>query len=297
MEIIARNLSKNYEGKTLALDNINFNISMNGIVAIIGKNGAGKTTLVRILATQLLPTRGSAFINGFNVVDEADRVREIIAAVPQEARAVPWLTPLQTVSSYLMWRGLSYRESRERSKDVLRTLGLESVENEKNRKLSGGMKRKVLVATVISSDAPVIFLDEPTTGLDYISRKELWEILQSMKYNRLIILTTHYLEEAEVLGDRVGILDRGKLLAFGSMDDLRRIVKYPFSIKISGDVKLNSINGYLKRLLNGEIQIFSTQEEIFEMASDLLERGIKFTVQEVSLNNIFEFLVEGGVED
>ncbi len=81
------------------------------------------------------------------------------------------------------------------------------------------------------------------------------------------------------------------------MDDLRRIVKYPFSIKISGDVKLNSINGYLKRLLNGEIQIFSTQEEIFEMASDLLERGIKFTVQEVSLNNIFEFLVEGGVED
>ncbi|MGC9126023.1 MAG: ABC transporter ATP-binding protein [Thermoplasmata archaeon] len=297
MEIIARNLSKNYEGKTLALDNINFNISMNGIVAIIGKNGAGKTTLVRILATQLLPTQGSAFINGFNVVDEADRVREIIAAVPQEARAVPWLTPLQTVSSYLMWRGLSYRESRERAKDVLRTLGLESVENEKNRKLSGGMKRKVLVATVISSDAPVIFLDEPTTGLDYISRKELWEILQSMKYNRLIILTTHYLEEAEVLGDRVGILDRGKLLAFGSMDDLRRIVKYPFSIKISGDVKLNSINGYLKRLLNGEIQIFSTQEEIFEMASDLLERGIKFTVQEVSLNNIFEFLVEGGVED
>ncbi|MBD6955529.1 MAG: ABC transporter ATP-binding protein [Thermoplasmata archaeon] len=297
MEIIARNLSKNYEGKTLALDNINFNISMNGIVAIIGKNGAGKTTLVRILATQLLPTRGSAFINGFNVVDEADRVREIIAAVPQEARAVPWLTPLQTVSSYLMWRGLSYRESRERAKDVLRTLGLESVENEKNRKLSGGMKRKVLVATVISSDAPVIFLDEPTTGLDYISRKELWEILQSMKYNRLIILTTHYLEEAEVLGDRVGILDRGKLLAFGSMDDLRRIVKYPFSIKISGDVKLNSINGYLKRLLNGEIQIFSTQEEIFEMASNLLERGIKFTVQEVSLNNIFEFLVEGGVED
>jgi ABC-2 type transport system ATP-binding protein len=297
MEIMARNLSKNYEGKTLALDNINFNISMNGIVAIIGKNGAGKTTLVRILATQLLPTRGSAFINGFNVVDEADRVREIIAAVPQEARAVPWLTPLQTVSSYLMWRGLSYRESRERAKDVLRTLGLESVENEKNRKLSGGMKRKVLVATVISSDAPVIFLDEPTTGLDYISRKELWEILQSMKYNRLIILTTHYLEEAEVLGDRVGILDRGKLLAFGSMDDLRRIVKYPFSIKISGDVKLNSINGYLKRLLNGEIQIFSTQEEIFEMASDLLERGIKFTVQEVSLNNIFEFLVEGGVED
>jgi ABC-2 type transport system ATP-binding protein len=297
MKINAIKLTKNYEGRNLALDNVSFEVSMNGILAIIGKNGAGKTTLVRILATELLPTSGSAYINDIDVIHNAKDVRELIAVVPQEARAVPWLTPLQTVSSYLMWRGLSYRESRERGKEVLRTLGLENVENEKNRKLSGGMKRKVLVATVISSDAPIIFLDEPTTGLDYISRKELWEILNSMKYNRLIILTTHYLEEAEVLGDKIGILDKGKLLAFGSMDELRRIVKYPFIIKISGDVKINSIDGYIKRLSNGDVQIFSTEREIFKLAQELLEGKIKFTVQEVSLNNIFEFLVEGGVED
>ncbi|MCI4435023.1 MAG: ABC transporter ATP-binding protein [Thermoplasmata archaeon] len=297
MKINAIKLTKNYEGRNLALDNVSFEVSMNGILAIIGKNGAGKTTLVRILATELLPTSGAAYINDIDVIHNAKDVRELIAVVPQEARAVPWLTPLQTVSSYLMWRGLSYRESRERGKEVLRTLGLENVENEKNRKLSGGMKRKVLVATVISSDAPIIFLDEPTTGLDYISRKELWEILNSMKYNRLIILTTHYLEEAEVLGDKIGILDKGKLLAFGSMDELRRIVKYPFIIKISGDVKINSIDGYIKRLSNGDVQIFSTEREIFKLAQELLEGKIKFTVQEVSLNNIFEFLVEGGVED
>ncbi|MFP3255750.1 MAG: ABC transporter ATP-binding protein [Thermoplasmata archaeon] len=297
MKINAIKLTKNYEGRNLALDNVSFEVSMNGMLAIIGKNGAGKTTLVRILATELLPTSGTAYINDIDVIHNAKDVRELIAVVPQEARAVPWLTPLQTVSSYLMWRGLSYRESRERGKEVLRTLGLENVENEKNRKLSGGMKRKVLVATVISSDAPIIFLDEPTTGLDYISRKELWEILNSMKYNRLIILTTHYLEEAEVLGDKIGILDKGKLLAFGSMDELRRIVKYPFIIKISGDVKINSIDGYIKRLSNGDVQIFSTEREIFKLAQELLEGKIKFTVQEVSLNNIFEFLVEGGVED
>ncbi len=297
MELVAKDLTKNYGGKNLALDSVTFNLSLNGIFAVIGKNGAGKTTLVRILATELLPTSGNAFINGYDVINEAGKVRELIAVVPQEARAVPWLTPLQTVSSYLMWRGLSYRESRERGKEVLRSLGLESVENEKNRKLSGGMKRKVLVATVISSDAPIIFLDEPTTGLDYISRKELWEILQSMKKDRLIILTTHYLEEAEILGDMIGILDRGKLLAFGNMVDLRRIVKYPFSIKVSGIMDINTKNGFIKRLSNGEVQIFSTENEIFRLADELLRKKMKFTVQEVSLNNIFEFLVEGGVED
>lgn len=297
MRINIQELTKNYGGRNLALDSVTFDVSMNGIIAIIGKNGAGKTTLVRIIATQLLPTSGKAYINDFDVVLDANKVRELIAVVPQEARAIPWLTPLQTVSSYLMWRGLPYRESRERAREVLRTLDLEEVENEKNRKLSGGMRRKVLVATVISSDAPVIFLDEPTTGLDYISRKELWGILQSMKYNRLIILTTHYLEEAEMLGDRIGILEKGRMLAFGSMEDLRSIVKYPFSIKIAGNVPLDSMNGYVKRLQNGEIQIFSTEDEIFRMAEYLFDKKIRFSIQEVSLNNIFEFLVEGGVED
>ncbi|MEM3335407.1 MAG: ABC transporter ATP-binding protein [Thermoplasmata archaeon] len=297
MEISAQNLTKNYGGNNLALDSVSFKISLNGIMAVIGKNGAGKTTLVRILSTELLPTNGNAYINGYDVVKDAKNIREIIAVVPQEARAIPWLTPLQTISSYLMWRGLSYRESVEKGKEVLRTFGLEDVENEKNRKLSGGMKRKVLVATVVSSDAPIIFLDEPTTGLDYISRKELWNILQLMKKNRLIILTTHYLEEAENLGDIIGILDKGKLLAIGGMNELRKIVKYPFSIKTSAKIDLNENNVFIKKLRDDEIQIFSTEKVIFELAQTLLEKKVRFTVEEVSLNNIFEFLVEGGVED
>ena len=297
MEISAQNLTKNYGGNNLALDSVSFKISLNGIMAVIGKNGAGKTTLVRILSTELLPTNGNAYINGYDVVKDAKNIREIIAVVPQEARAIPWLTPIQTISSYLMWRGLSYRESVEKGKEVLRTFGLEDVENEKSRKLSGGMKRKVLVATVVSSDAPIIFLDEPTTGLDYISRKELWNILQLMKKNRLIILTTHYLEEAENLGDIIGILDKGKLLAIGGMNELRKIVKYPFSIKTSAKIDLNENNVFIKKLRDDEIQIFSTEKVIFELAQTLLEKKVRFTVEEVSLNNIFEFLVEGGVED
>ncbi|MGC8581284.1 MAG: ABC transporter ATP-binding protein [Thermoplasmata archaeon] len=298
MDITTDNLSKKYDNRKYALKEVSFKVSLNGILSIIGKNGAGKTTLFRILSTELMPTSGKAYINGYDVVNEPSKVRELIAVVPQEARAVPWLTPLQTVSSYLMWRGYTYRESRSIGRDILRTLGLEKVENEKNRKLSGGMKRKVLVATVISSDAPIIFLDEPTTGLDYLSRKELWNLLIKLKKDRLIVLTTHYLEEAENLGDIIGILDKGSMLAFDNIQGLRKLIKYPFSLKVYSD-KFTSINQdvHVKKLSNNEIQIFSTEEKIFDIAKSLLANKVKFTVQEVSLNNIFEYLVEGGVED
>jgi len=217
MEIIVKSLTKIYDRKYKALDNVNLDINMNGIFSIIGKNGAGKTTLIRILSTQLMPTSGTAILNGHDILREAGKVREEIAAVPQEARAVPWLTPIQTVTSYLMWRGYTFNQAKQNGLDALRSMGLENLENQKNRKLSGGQKRKLMVATVIASEASIIFLDEPTTGLDYISRKELWEILRKLKKDRLIILTTHYLEEAEVLGDLITILDKGKIMDSGSI--------------------------------------------------------------------------------
>ncbi|MGC8619927.1 MAG: ABC transporter ATP-binding protein [Thermoplasmata archaeon] len=296
MHIQVNDLSKKYDTKVFALKNISFDVNLSGILAIIGKNGAGKTTLVRILSTQLLPTSGQAFIDGYDVIKEPQRVREIIAAVPQEARAIPWLTPIQTVSSYLMWRGFSYREAREKGREALRILGLEKVENEKNRKLSGGQKRKVLVATVLASEAPLIFLDEPTTGLDYLSRKELWELLMEMKKNRLIILTTHYLEEAEILGDLIGILDKGELLDLSDIQSLRSKMEYPYSIKIyDRDIKM-VVNGIVKEVSDG-LQIFTNEKNVYEIIPKLLEKKIKFSIQEVSLSNIFEFFVEEGVQD
>ncbi|MEM1613752.1 MAG: ABC transporter ATP-binding protein, partial [Thermoplasmatales archaeon] len=218
MKIKTVSLSKIYEGKYKALENVSINVNLNGIFSIIGRNGAGKTTFLRILATQLMPTSGKAYLNDYDVVLQADEVRNQIAVVPQEARPLPWLTPIQTVTSYLMWRGYSYREAKERAKEALRSLDLEKQEKVKSRKLSGGQKRKLMVATVISSEASIIFLDEPTTGLDYVSRKELWGILERLKSDRLIILTTHYLEEAEVLGDLIMILDKGKLIDMGRID-------------------------------------------------------------------------------
>ncbi len=296
MRIEAIKLSKNYGSRVFALKDVDFKIDLKGMFAIIGKNGAGKTTLIRILSTQLLPTYGEAYIDGIDVIKDAHKVREIIAAVPQEARAIPWLTPIQTVLSYLMWRGLSYREAREKGIEALRTLGLDNVENEKNRKLSGGQKRKVLVATVLASEAPLIFLDEPTTGLDYLSRKELWSLLSKMKRDRLIILTTHYLEEAEILGDLIGILDRGKLLDLGDINSLRSKMEFPYSMKIYDPNFTLDFSGIVKRVNDG-VQVFTNEKNVYQIVSMLLEKKIKFSVQEVSLSNIFEFLVEGGEQN
>ena len=244
-----------------------------------------------------MPTSGSATIDGLDVVTQASKIRENIAAVPQEARAVPWMTPVQTITSYLMYRGYTHSNAREIALDTLRKLGMEKIEDQKNRNLSGGQKRKVLVATVLSSEAQLIFLDEPSTGLDYLSRKELWSLFTSMKRERSIVLTTHYLEEAEELADLIAMLNRGRLAAFGTMNDLRKMAKYPYSVRVAlPDFDINDGAGMTIHLPDGTTQIFTFESEVFSIVNSLLSRKIKFTVQEISLNTIFENIVYGGAK-
>ena len=294
MRIQTSDLSKTYEKKYTALENLTLDLNLNGIFSIIGRNGAGKTTFIRIMSTELMPTSGSGFINEMDVVSRAIEVRQQIAVVPQEARPLPWLTPLQTVSSYLMWRGYSYREANEKGKEALRELGLEGKEGVKSRKLSGGQKRKLMVATVISSEAPVVFLDEPTTGLDYLSRKELWQLLSKMKKDRLIILTTHYLEEAEILGDQIMILDRGKLVDIGKIDDLRSKVKLPYVLKVYSDnFKIEDNELQVHPVSEKETFVYGSATKIYGLLPYLVTNKMKFTVEEASLSNIFEQYLGG----
>lgn len=298
MKIEAVRLSKTYPGGNKALDEVSFKIDKNGIFSLIGKNGAGKTTLVRILSTQLFPTSGRAVIDSWDVVEDARQIRERIAAVPQEARAVPWMTPVQTVTSYLMWRGYTHSESRSMAMDTLRKFSMEKYENEKNRKLSGGQKRKVLVATALSSEADLIFLDEPTTGLDFISRKELWDVFSNIRKERSIVLTTHYLEEAEMLADHIGVLNEGKLVGFGTLNELRKLAPFPFTIKaFSPEIDIPEGAGKVVALSGDQMQILAHEDDVFNIVSSLIARRIMFTVQESSLNTIFETLVYGGGED
>jgi len=296
-------LTKIYSGskrKNKALDSLNFSVSTNGIFVLIGRNGSGKTTLVRVLATELMPTSGKATINNMDVVGDAPNLRERIAIVPQEARPIPWMTPMQTILSYLLWRGFDYGEAKQRALDTLEKVGMSKYANSLTRTLSGGMKRKVLVATALASEAEIIFLDEPTTGLDPISRREFWDLLKEIGKERFTFLTTHYLEEAEALADSIGILERGKMIGIGTLEELRQSVNYSYSLNVPSIFATS-----IPQVRGGEIikgkdsyRILTSEEEAFSISRELSRVGAKFTITPMSLDDIFFYLVNraGGIK-
>ncbi len=292
------NLTKVYQEHRKALDNVSFSVETSGIFGLIGRNGAGKTTLIRILATELEPTSGTASLNGIDILKQEGTLREKIAIVPQEARAIRWMTPKQTVMSYLLWRGHSYGEANRLACESLSKLGLAQYADTLNSRLSGGTKRKVLIATVTASEAEVIFLDEPTTGLDPISRRELWDILRELGKTRFIFLTTHYLEEAEQLADRIAILKEGKLLSIGTLAELRKGSPYQYSIKLPPKVQAPTMaDAQITVGASGSTQIMTSEAEAFRLARLLSEQGVKFSIAPVSLDDIFFSLVGQQVRD
>jgi len=199
----------------------------------------------------------------------------------------------QTVLAYLLWRGFSYREAKRRAVEALDSLGLGSSVDMMNRSLSGGMRRKVLVATVLSSEAEVIFLDEPTTGLDPISRRDFWQTLREIGKERFTFLTTHYLEEAEELSDNIGILDRGKLIRIGTLEELRKSVSYNYSMRLLG-ASPSSIptleKGEVITGMDGNVRVLTVEEEAFRLSRELSRDGVKFTIKPLSLDDIFFYL-------
>lgn len=289
-QLICNDLGKVYDGGKRALSSVSFSVPTEGIFSIIGRNGAGKTTLVRILATLLEPSYGTASIDGLDVMEDADELRTRMAIVPQEGRPLTWLTPLQTISSYLMWRGESYRVSRRKAEEALALVGLEDVRDRLNYKLSGGMKRKSLLAMVMASDAEIIFLDEPTTGLDPISRQVVWDLLSRLSRDRFVFLTTHYLEEAESVAGRIGIFEEGSLLALGNMDELRASMRYQYSVRVSSGIELPEVDGRVLKGRDGRVQILTTREEAVRLSDQFIGRDIRFSVNPVTLDDIFYHL-------
>ena len=297
-QLTVRGLTKEYEKGKKALKSFSLSVPAKGIFALIGRNGAGKTTLVRILSTQLTPTSGSAQILGLDILKDTDALREMIACVPQEGRAVGWLTPRQFLSSYLMWRGFSSKEANVLLEKSLDELGIKKYADTLNRLLSGGTKRKVLVGMVMASGAKVIFLDEPTTGLDPISRDELWKTLVKLKKDHFIFLTTHYLEEAEKLADKIGVVEDGRLMALGTVEELRRKVKYPYSIKILSNHKMiKPKKGEIIRGVDGHYQIVTTEKEAGRISKHLINRGVRFSMNPLTLDDIFYYIVKKPIEE
>jgi len=291
-ELDCKGLTKVYEDHRKALENVTFSVETNGIFGLIGRNGAGKTTLIRILATELQPTAGAASINGFDVLKQEGKLRERIAIVPQEARTIRWMTAKQSVMSYLLWRGYTYSDAKRLADESLAKLDLQEYANVLTSRLSGGTKRKVLIAMVMASEAEIIFLDEPTTGLDPISRRELWGILRNLGKERFIFLTTHYLEEAEELADKIGILKDGQLISVGALSEIRKASKYQYSIKLALNAPIPPlVDGEVTTEAHGYTQIMTNENEAFRLAKHLSEQGTRFSINPVTLDDIFFLLV------
>jgi len=290
-EIVCDKVSKAYPNGRQALSSIVLTIPTTGIFSLIGRNGAGKTTLTRILSTILEPSSGTATIDGLDVMADAKRLRERMAVVPQEGRTISWTTPTQLIRSYLMWRGLDYGESNSKAIEAIARVGLEKHADKLNSTLSGGMKRKVLVAMVIASEAELVFLDEPSTGLDPISRQELWNLLTDLGRRRFVFLTTHYLEEAEQVADRIGILNDGKMLALGSMAELRKGLKYQYSLKAPRGTQLPQVEGDIVTRRDGQVQIMTTEDAALAISKSLIEKKVQFSVNPVTLDDIFHYMV------
>ena len=214
-------LSKQYKD-VLAVDNLTLSINEGELFSLLGVNGAGKTTTIKMLSCLTQATSGDAFLLGKSIKNNPEEVKSIIAVSPQETAVAGGLSVRENLELICGIYGFSKEEGNSKIKDLTSILGLENVINKKASKLSGGYARRLSIAMALISDPKILFLDEPTLGLDVIARSELWDIIRSLKGRVTIILTTHYMEEAEELSDRIGIMKNGKLLIYDTPKAIKK---------------------------------------------------------------------------
>jgi len=235
--IEARGLERTFSGGVRAVAGVDLDVAEGEIYAFLGPNGAGKTTTVRILTTLLRPTAGSARVAGHDVVSEAGQVRQTIGVALQEAALDPLMTGRELIRLQATLHGLSRDEGRRRADALLERVDLVDAADRQVGTYSGGMRRRLDLASALVHQPPVLFLDEPTTGLDPVSRKTIWtEVEQLNADGTTVFLTTQYLEEADQLADRVGIIDFGKLVAEDTPRALKAQIGHPhLEIRLSDD--------------------------------------------------------------
>lgn len=289
--ILVENLKKEFNG-TKAIDGISFDVKEGELFGLLGPNGAGKTTTLNILATLLRPTSGRAFVNGFDVLKEKDKVRKSIGMVFQEPALDSYLTGRENMEFHGMLYELKKSEAKNRAKEALKILELEEFADKLVQTYSGGMKRRLEIARAIVHQPKILFLDEPTLGLDAQTRRKIWDYIKKLKKERgtTIILTTHYMEEADFLADRVAIIDYGKIVALNTPENLKNI--------LGGDIILVEVDNFnaaakvLKKLewvkkISHENGIFFLHVEKGEEKIPLLvqidEKEVGFKIKSINL--------------
>ena len=294
--IEAVDVTKKYKGSsTFAINSISLSIEPGRIFTLLGRNGAGKTTFVRICATQLLPSSGTVKIFENDLIKDTEKIRNDISIVPQEGRPLRALTPWDHVYYWLRIRGVSKDDSNTKTEKILREFELYEVRNRLAMYLSGGMKQKVLVAMAMATDSKLLFLDEPTIGLDPVSRRQIWKAIKEKKESgTTILLTTHYMDEAEILSDDIVIIDKGIIISQGTISDIRKNIKENIKIEISkSGIDSEVLKSYGTVVDGGTetIKLFTFESNIQELSAIAIKKNLIFKVSPITLDDVFVSLV------
>ena len=301
-QITINNLSKVYDNGFNALKNINLNIKKGEIFAMLGPNGAGKTTLISIICGIVNPTSGKVFVDNYDIISDFRETRSKIGLVPQELTLEQFETVFNNVSYS---RGLYGKKSDPKYiEKILKQLSLWDKKDLKLRQLSGGMKRRVLIAKALSHEPSILFLDEPTAGVDVELRKEMWKVVENLRKTGVtIILTTHYIEEAEAIADRVGVINQGEIIV---VEDTMELLKKMGHKKLTIDLqeKVNKVPASLQKYdlsiglnetsLNYTYNVQAKQTGITNLLQDLKDAGLKLKdlkTEQSTLEKIFVSLV------
>ena len=298
-----KNLSKTYSNQFQALNNINLDIKQNEIFALLGPNGAGKTTLISIICGIVTPSIGTVEVGNYDIIKDYRKTRSQIGLVPQELTLEQFEIVYNNVS---YTRGLyGKRPNPQHIEKILKDLSLWDKKDSKINELSGGMKRRVLIAKALSHEPSVLFLDEPTAGVDVELRKDMWEVIKNLRDKGVtIILTTHYIEEAEAIADRVAVINKGEMIVVDETSNLiKSLGQKTLTIDLHETVKTlpETLKNYKLTIVNEGLSIdyqYDTQSKqtgITSLLQDMKEAGLKLkdlNTEQSSLEKIFVELVK-----
>lgn len=299
----ARDVRKRYRVRNApdvdALRGISLEFRRGERIALLGRNGAGKTTFLRIASTLLIPTSGTIEVLGYDVVAAPDKVRPLIAVVPQEGKPFFHLTPREQVYCYLRARGFPREVAKSRTQESLAKMGLTEVAERLSVTLSGGQKQRTMVATVMATEAPLMFLDEPTIGLDPFARRAVWDVLRDLtRRGSTILLTTHYLDEAEALSQRLYIMEEGRILFEGTAESAKRQIGGTLRVSIeNGGDHRELFTSFGQTVAEGtSLYLITGPERIHEVMDLALRNRLAATVGPVTLEEAFLTIVGRSID-
>lgn len=288
-------LTKEFDG-LVAVNGVDLEVKKGELFSLLGPNGAGKTTTIRMLCCLLKPTRGTASILGYDVVKMPFAVKKLIGVSPQDTILSERLNCWENLALIGRVYGLGSDEVRRRSQQLLETMGLTERSKDQVRKFSGGMKRRLSIAMALVSDPQVLFLDEPTLGLDPQARRTIWEYIAGLKGKKTILLTTHYMEEADTLSDRIGIIDEGKVVALGTAQELKtNLIEMRSMVVSTGNLTaevLEHLHSKYSKVTTtkGKLKISHKDLHFKEIVDYLHSRGVTVysaTIEQPTLEDVF----------